>query len=283
MAEVPGPALLFVPGDRRDRFAKAVARADGVVLDLEDAVAPEHKDAARAHVVAALATAPPTVLVRVNGAGTPEHAADVAALAAYPGTVLVLPKATTAQQVAALAPHPVLALCESAAGVLAAPELARADGCVGLALGGEDLLADLGGRPGRRDGRLPPVLEHARHVVLLAARAAGLPAVDTVVTDLADLDALRTDAQDAAAAGFTAKLCVHPDQVAVVRAAFAPTEAELAWALEVLAAAQHAPAVFRHRGRMVDAPVLAHARTVLAAGAGARRPSAVDPGAGRPS
>ncbi len=267
MTDLPGPALLFCPADRPERFAKAAAAADGVILDLEDAVAPEHKDAARGHVVAALDRWPAAV-VRVNAAGSAGHDADLAALDAHPDAVVMLPKAARRADVEALAPRPVVALCETAQGVLAAADLARAGNCVALMWGGEDLLADLGGRPGRgRSGGLAPVLESARWAVLLAARAAGLPAVDTPYVDLADLATLRRDADDAAAAGFAAKACVHPRQVATVRAAFAPTPDELAWASEVLDAAREGGAVFRFRGRMVDAPVLAHARGLLAAAA----------------
>lgn len=260
-----GPALLFCPGDRPDRYAKAAAAADAVVLDLEDAVAPDAKDAARDAVVRGLRDLDPAaVVVRVNAAGSPWHAADVAALAAFPEVALMLPMAQRPEDVEALAPHPVLALCETARGVLEAPRIASASTCVGLMWGSEDLLADLGGRSGRApDGTYRPALAEARTRILYAARAAGVTPIDTVLVALDDLDLLAADSADAAAVGYAAKACIHPTQVAVVRAAFRPGDAEVAHARDVLAAATGQPGVFRFRGRMVDAPVLAHAREVL--------------------
>lgn len=265
-----GPALLFCPGDRPDRYAKAAAAADTVVLDLEDAVAPDAKDTARDAVLRSLADLDPAgldpaaVVVRVNATGTPWHAADVAALAAFPEVALMLPMAQRPEDVEALAPHPVLALCETARGVLEAPRIASASTCVGLMWGSEDLLADLGGRSGRApDGTYRPALAEARTRILYAARAAGVTPIDTVLVALDDLDLLAADSADAAAVGYAAKACIHPTQVAVVRAAFRPGDAEVAHARDVLAAATGQPGVFRFRGRMVDAPVLAHAREVL--------------------
>ncbi|BBG02498.1 MULTISPECIES: HpcH/HpaI aldolase/citrate lyase family protein [Pseudonocardia] len=261
-----GPALLFCPGNRPDRFAKAAAAADTVILDLEDAVGPDDKAAARAAVAGALPDLDPAaVLVRVNAPGTPWFDDDVAALAAHPGVAVMLPMATRAADVEALAPHPVIALCETARGVLAAPEIAAAPGCAGLMWGSEDLVADLGGRAGRAPGGgYRPAVEEARIRILYAARAAGVPPVDTVLVDIDDLTTLRSDSAAAVVAGFAAKACIHPVQVPVVRKAFRPTDDEVAHAHAVLAAAErHGGGVFRLDGRMVDAPLLAHAREVL--------------------
>ncbi|SHK45220.1 citrate lyase subunit beta / citryl-CoA lyase [Pseudonocardia thermophila] len=265
MVSLPGPAWLFCPGNRPDRFAKAAAAADAVILDLEDAVAPEDKDTARGAVLDALAGLDPAaVLVRVNAADTEWHAADVAALSAHPDLVLMLPKAERPEDVAALAPHPVVALCETARGVLAAPEIAGAANCAGLMWGSEDLMADLGARWRRNlDGGYQPVLEEARVRILYAARAAGISPVDTVLIDIEDERTLEADSIAASGAGFFAKACIHPRQVDVVRAAFCPNAEEVEWARAVLAAAEGNDAVFRFRGRMVDAPVLAHAREIL--------------------
>ncbi|MEV1291101.1 CoA ester lyase [Pseudonocardia sp. NPDC049635] len=261
-----GPALLFCPGDRPDRFAKAVAAADTVILDLEDAVGPDRKSAARDAVVDALpGLDPAAVLVRINAPGTPWYDDDVRALAAHPEVAVMVPMAARAADVEALAPHPVVALCETARGVLAAPEIAAAAGCAGLMWGSEDLVADLGGRAGRSPGGgYRPAVEQARTRILYAARAAGVPPIDTVLVDIDDLETLRSDSADAVAAGFAAKACIHPAQVAVVREAFRPTAAEVAHARAMLdAAEEHAGGVFRLGGRMVDAPLLAHAREVL--------------------
>lgn len=260
-----GPALLFCPGNRPDRFGKAAAAADSVILDLEDAVAAEHKDSARAAVVGALpGLDQPATLVRINAAGTRWHTADVEALAGFPELVLMLPMAERPEDVIALAPHPVVALCETARGVLAAPQLAAAANCVGLMWGSEDLLADLGGRSGRLPGEgYAPALEVARTGILYAARAAGRTPIDTVLVDISDSDTLSTDSTAAANAGYACKACIHPAQVEVVRRAFRPTAQQVEWAREVLAAAEQHAGVFRLGSRMVDAPVLAHAREVL--------------------
>lgn len=265
-AVVRGPAWLFCPGDRPERYAKAAAVADMVILDLEDAVGPDAKDGARSAVVAGLdALDPAGVLVRINASGSPWHDDDLAALAARPDVPVMLPMTARAADVLALAPRPVVALCETAAGVLAAPEIAAASNCVGIMWGSEDLRADLGGRSARTAaGGYRPALAEARTRILYAARAAGVMPVDTVLVDIADLERLRTDTADAVADGYAAKACIHPTQVAVVREAFRPTPTEIADAHAVLAAAErHTAGVFALDGRMVDAPVLAHAREVL--------------------
>jgi citrate lyase subunit beta/citryl-CoA lyase len=262
-----GPALLFCPADRPDRFAKALDRADAVVLDLEDGVAPDAKESARRAVVDTPLD-PARTIVRVNPAGTPEHAADLAALAGTGYRTLMLPKAD-GRFVGPLVrpdgtPYAVVALCETAAGVVAAAALAARPDVVALAWGAEDLVASLGGTSSRRDdGRYRDVARHARSTVLLAAGAGGKAAIDAVHLDLGDLDGLRAEALDAAAVGFAASLCVHPAQVPVIRAAYAPTPDDVAAARAVLAAGAGAGGAFALDGRMVDGPVLAQAHAVL--------------------
>ena len=202
--------------------------------------------------------------MRINGEGTPWHDDDIAALAELPGTVVMLPMASDVAAVEALAPHPVIPLCETAAGVLAAPSLAAAGNCVGLMWGSEDLVADLGGRPGRTpSGTYLPAVEEARTQILYAARAAGVMPIDTILADIANLKLLHDDSVAAASSGFAAKACIHRSQVAVIRAAFRPTPEEIQWARGVMVAAAAASAVFQYAGRMVDAPVLAHAAEIL--------------------
>ncbi|MBD5785727.1 CoA ester lyase [Cellulosimicrobium terreum] len=270
-----GPALLFCPGDRPDRFAKAADRADAVILDLEDAVAPGAKDAARRAVVAASGTLDPDrTIVRVNAVGTHDHALDVAALADTRLRTVMVAKAGTELLASlpalalALPGVRVVALCETAAGVLAAPELARRGEVVALMWGAEDLVASLGGTSSRHaDRTYRDVARHARASVLLAAGAAGKAAIDAVHVDIADLDGLRAEADDAAASGFAATGCIHPSHVPVIRAAFAPTPAQVAAARALLDAAAANPggpdAVFTFDGRMVDGPVLRHAEALL--------------------
>jgi citrate lyase subunit beta/citryl-CoA lyase len=272
----PGPAWLFCPADRPDRFARAAATADVVILDLEDGVAPAGKAAARRHLLD-VPLDPDRTVVRINPAGSPEHQLDLAALAALAalaGTgyrTVMLAKAEQPGDLdgPAAAGLGVIALCETARGVLNAAELAAAPSVLGLMWGAEDLLVSLGGRSSRHpDGRYRDVAVHARSQVLLTAGAHGRAAIDSVYLDLADLDGVRAEAEDAAACGFAAKACIHPNQVPVVRAAFAPTGAELDRAARVLAAAEGAAGVFAFEGRMIDEPLLAQARRLLSAAPG---------------
>lgn len=259
-----GPALLFCPADRPDRYAKALERADAVVLDLEDAVDPARRAVAR-EALAASDLDPDRVIVRVNPSGSGDHDADLAALEMTPYRAVMLPKAERAGDLAAFDGMAVIALCETAAGVLAAPEIARAPNVLALMWGAEDLVASLGGTSSRQpDGSYRDVARHARSAVLLAAGAAGVHAVDTVHLDIDDREGLRAEAEDAVAVGFAATACIHPGQVETIREAYRPTVADVTAAREILAAAeQSGGGVFRHRGSMVDGPVLAHARAVL--------------------
>jgi citrate lyase subunit beta/citryl-CoA lyase len=255
---LPGPALLFCPADRPDRFAKALERADAVILDLEDAVAPENRAAAR-QAIAASDLDPARVIVRVNEVGSTDYELDLAAITRY-RTVMV-PKAD-ARLLDALPDFEVIALCESAAGVGDAPLLARR--VAALMWGAEDLVASLGGTSSRHaDGSYRDVARVARAQVLLAAGAAGILAIDTVHLDIDDLEGLRAEAADATASGFAATACIHPSHVPVIREAYAPTADQVAWATRVLDAAAGESGVFRFEGTMVDGPVLRHAEAIL--------------------
>ena len=268
-ASLPGPALLFCPADRPDRYAKALAAADAAILDLEDGVGADGKDAARAALVASVLD-PARVIVRVNATGTPEHAADIAALRGTPYRLIMLPKTETRAQLDGLgADWRVVALCETALGVVNAAEVAAAPNVIAVMWGAEDLIASMRGRTSRfPDGRYRDVALHARSAVLLAASAHGRPAVDSVYVNIPDLDGLAAEAEDAAASGFTLKGCIHPSQVAVVRKAFQADEAQVAWARRVLAAARDTSArdkgAIKVDGQMIDAPLIRQAEAILA-------------------
>jgi citrate lyase subunit beta/citryl-CoA lyase len=263
-------SFLFVPGNRPERFAKALASgADAVIIDLEDAVPLDAKDTARDALLAAwpsLAAAERArLLVRVNPAGTSWHAADLAAVASLTGLgALMLPKAENAQQVEQAfrtSSMLVLPLIESAEGVGQMDAIARATGILRLGLGHIDLQADLGMRCGPDESELAPI----RLALVMASRRAGLPApVDGVTTATQDAEVLAHDAQRSRRFGFGAKLCIHPAQVAGVHQALAPTEAEFDWARRVLAAEVAAGGgAFSVDGKMVDPPVLLLARKIL--------------------
>ncbi|ALE91643.1 citrate lyase [Arthrobacter alpinus] len=259
-----GPAILFAPADRPERYAKASERADAVILDLEDAVAPAAKVLAREHLVNNPLN-PATTMVRINAVDTPEHALDLAALARTEYRTIMVAKSENTAAIAALAGWDVVALCETAAGVLAAPALAQLPHVVALMWGAEDLVASLGGTSSRfDDGRYRAVAVQARSQILLTAGAFDKVAIDSIYADIRDLAGLADEADDAVASGFGAKACIHPSQVSVIRDAYRPSTADIAAARELLAAADRAGSgVFAHRGQMVDGPILAHARETL--------------------
>lgn len=258
-----GPSLLFCPADRPERYKKAAERADAVIIDLEDAVAP----AARADARAALILHPldpARTVVRVNPVDTADFALDLAALEQTLYRTVMLPKAVSAAQLEALAAYDVIALCETAAGILAAAEIAAAPNVIALMWGAEDLVASLGGSSSRfPDGSYRAVARHARSAVLLAAGAHGKAAIDSVFLAIGDVPGLAAEAEDAVASGFRATACIHPSQVAVIRDAYRPTPAEIAYAWAILEAAATEHGVFQYQGRMIDGPLLRHAEAVL--------------------
>lgn len=259
-----GPALLFCPADRPERYRKAFDRADAVILDLEDAVAPEDKTAARGHLIESELD-PARVIVRVNPADSDAFIADLATLSQTDYRRIMLAKAESPKRVARIDQRfEVVALCETAKGIAQADRLAALDNVIALMWGAEDLVASLGGTSSRKaNGRYRDIARYARSRVLLAAGARGKAAIDAVHLDIGDAKGLATEAADAAASGFSATACIHPSQVAVIRDAYRPDDASVAWARQVLTAAEGERGVFSVDGRMVDEPVLRHARSVL--------------------
>ncbi|WP_067899764.1 HpcH/HpaI aldolase/citrate lyase family protein [Nocardia vaccinii] len=258
-----GPAWLFCPADRPERFAKAAAAADVVILDLEDGVAAADRVAARQAMIDTPLD-PERTVVRVNAHGTEDQRLDLEALRETRYTRVMLPKCESAEQVSSLAPYPVIALIESPLGVVTVAESARAANTAAVMWGAEDLVAGLGGTASRRaDGTYRDVAVHLRSSCLLAAKAYGKLALDGVFLDIGNLDGLRAEADDAVAVGFDVKVAIHPKQVAVIRAAYAPTDEELDWARRVLAAAGNERGVFGFEGKMVDAPVFRHAEQIV--------------------
>lgn len=203
--------------------------------------------------------------MRVNPVGTPEFDLDLEALARTPYRTVMLAKAETAEQLRSLEGYQVIALCETAAGIVNASAIAVEPNVVGLMWGAEDLLASLGGLSSRNDdGGYRAVALHARSAVLLAAKAAGKEAVDSVYVNIPDLEGLLAESRDAISSGFGAKACIHPNQVAVVREAYAPTPEVIAQATELLeAAASAGTGVFQFKGKMIDGPILKHAEATL--------------------
>lgn len=260
---------LFVPGDRPDRYAKAVASgADVVIIDLEDAVAPPDKDRARESVVEALTGGALRTLVRINDPGSALGRTDLAALGALVGTGdhgllgVLVPKASEPAELtavtAALGPGLALvALVESARGVAAANELARTPGLTRLAFGALDFALDAGSAVDALTGQV------ARAQLVIACRAAGLPGpLESPATELRDPERVESSSRAAAVLGFAGRLCIHPVQLEPVRAGFAPTADEITRAERIVASAGEA--AVRVDDQMVDRPVLERARGILA-------------------
>ncbi|WP_276070522.1 HpcH/HpaI aldolase/citrate lyase family protein [Mycobacterium yunnanensis] len=263
MLLAPGPAWLFCPADRPERFEKAARAADVVILDLEDGVAAADREGARAALLETRLD-PATTVVRVNPVGTPDHALDLTVLAQTDYTTVMLAKTESAEQVRSLAPWDVVVLVETPLGALAVAETARVDNACAVMWGAEDLFAATGGTANRwPDGSYRDVAVHVRSQSLLAATAYGKLALDSVYLDISNLDGLRAEADDAVAVGFDAKVAIHPTQVDVIRAAYAPTDDQVAWARAVLEAAGSRRGVFQFDGQMVDMPVLRRAQRIV--------------------
>ena len=267
-------SFLFVPGNRPERFDKALAsQADMVIVDLEDAVPAADKAAARVALATAWQQWPAAqqarVVVRINAAQTACHLDDLAWLPQLPGLPAVMvPKAEKVPDLAGLqnalgvSTMALIPIIESAEGLANIDALARCPGVLRLAFGNLDFQADLGMACGPDEAELAST----RFAIVLASRRAGLAApIDGVTTDTKDMARVQTDAARSLRFGFGAKLCIHPLQVAAVHTAFAPTAAQIDWAKRVLQAeAAAGGGAFTVDGRMVDPPVLKLARQCLA-------------------
>jgi len=257
-------SYLFVPGNRPDRFDKALAAgADAVIIDLEDAVPPAEKVLARRHVAGWLSPEHP-VIVRVNAFDS-EWFRDDLAVCGHAGVAgVVLPKAERVDHVEAIVDQAdgttsILPIIETAQGMWNAEALARRPRVQRLLFGSIDLSIDL-----NLSGEEDDLLYYRSHLVLVS-RVAGLqPPVDGVTTTYESPDRVRADTQRAKRLGFGGKLCIHPRQIAPVHEAFAPTAEEVTWARRVMAAAESSRgAATAIDGAMVDRPVIKQAEAIL--------------------
>ncbi|MGD9945212.1 MAG: CoA ester lyase [Burkholderiaceae bacterium] len=261
----PARSYLFVPGDRPERFDKAWSTpSDAIIIDLEDAVAPARKSAAREAVAGWLDAARP-VWLRVNASDSEWFTADLSLLA-RPGVAgVMLPKAdqVPAPLAAQCSRHgvPIIALVETATGLRDAERLAASSYVVRLAFGSLDFQVDLG-IEGDDDALL-----YFRSQLVLASRLAGLPApIDGVTPAVDDAAALRADTLRSRRLGFGAKLCIHPRQIDEVHRVLSPSADERAWAERVAQAMREsAGAAVAMDGKMIDRPVLLKAERILAA------------------
>lgn len=265
---------LFVPGNRPERFAKALASgADAIVLDLEDAVAIDDKAAARDAIAHWCAGAPAAqrerVVVRINDAASTGYADDLQMLRQLGHVTLILPKAESPEQIASVgASLPgarVLALIESARGVANVEAVAAAPGVTRLVFGTLDYALDLDLEIGEQsDG-----LSFAASRLAIASRIAGLAPPVAGVTPLIDDEArLLADLAWSRRHGLSAKLCIHPKQVVPIHAALAPSADAVSWARRVLEADAASPGAAKLDGRMIDRPVVIQAQRTLQRNAG---------------
>jgi citrate lyase subunit beta / citryl-CoA lyase len=257
-------SYLFVPGNRPDRYAKAIAAgADAVIIDLEDAVPPNDKPSARAALAAWLSPQHPA-LIRVNGAESQWFRDDLALCKTSGIAGVLLPKAENVEDLRAIAEHsnaatPILALIETARGLWNAQALAQAPKVQRFVFGSIDFQLDLGIQGEEEE------LLYFRSQLVLVSRIAGLQApVDGVTTAIDDAERVRADTLRARRLGFGAKLCIHPRQVNIVNECFEATLEEENWAKRIVAAAEavHGAAVSVD-GKMVDRPVIARAEAIL--------------------
>jgi citrate lyase subunit beta / citryl-CoA lyase len=257
-------SYLFVPGNRPERFPKACASgADAVIVDLEDAVPPAEKSSARAALSGWLSAASP-VFVRVNAVETEWFRGDLSICSRSGIAGIVLPKAERGEDIQHLAEHanvdtPILPLIESAHGFQNAAVLARVPQVQRLIFGSLDMQLDL------RMSAEEDELLYFRTQLALVSRLAGIETpVDGVTTAIDDPDRLRRDTLRAKRLGFGGKLCIHPKQIALVNACFAPSAEEIEWATRVVEAAAAARgAAISLDGKMVDRPVIARAEAIL--------------------
>ena len=262
MLDNVGPAWIFCPADRPERFGKAAASADIVILDLEDGAG--DKPAAREAVVNTPLD-PARTVIRINPHGTEDQRLDLEALARTGYTTVMLPKCEATEHVRSLAPLEVVLIVETPLGALKVTETAAVDNTIGVMWGAEDLFGSLGGTLNRfPDGSYRDVATHVRSQSLLAAKAHGKLALDSVYIDIKDLDGLRRETDDAVAVGFDIKVALHPTQVTVIRDGYSPSDEQVDWARQVLAAAADQRGAFAFDGMMVDAPVIRRAERIVA-------------------
>ncbi|PDT17857.1 CoA ester lyase [Rhizobium sp. J15] len=270
-------SLLFVPGDRPERFEKALTSgADAVILDLEDSVAPANKPKARdsVHEFVPRHAGETKLLIRINPLASPEFEEDLAALSGLHLFALMLPKAEGAASVRKLASAlasaipilPIATETPSAIFEIGSYREVSAYLC-GLTWGAEDLSAAMGAATARRtDGRYTPPYELARSLTLFAAQAAAVPAIETVYPDFRDLNGLRAYAGRGRRDGFSGMMAIHPSQVEAINQTFTPDASEIAWAEKVAAAFAANPdaGAIQLEGRMLDLPHLKLALRILA-------------------
>jgi len=279
----PRRSLLYIPGNSPGMLQNcAIYGSDGVLLDLEDSISMAEKDAARKlvrHALLSLDFGNVERIVRINGRGTPYFEADLAEIVPARPDAIRLPKVDSADDIIVLdrlisqleveykiepGSIGIQAMLETARSIINVNDIAAASPrLVGLTLGGQDLAADLGIKATKSGLELM----YAKSAVIIAAKAFGLHAFDTVYTDIDDPEGLKEQAEISVALGFSGKAAIHPSQIHVINAAFTPTEKEIAKAVRIAKAAREAAkeglGVIALDGKMIDTPVVAQAERII--------------------
>jgi len=257
-------APLFVPADRPERFGKACrAGADAVILDLEDAVSPDRKDAARGAVLSHGIDSLP-VIIRINGVESDDFDADIGLLQDADFDAIMLAKVKSPDDILVLkrripGNYPVVALIESAAGVRALEKILTIDSVKRIAFGAFDFALDIGCQP------VANALLFARSQLVLLSRVAGRPGPwDSPATEISDVEAIAESAADSAMMGFGGKLAIHPGQLSAIFNAFCPDDDTIDWARAVLETTRRAGSGAKTlHGQMIDKPLIERARRIL--------------------
>ncbi|MBY0788912.1 CoA ester lyase [Corynebacterium parakroppenstedtii] len=268
--------MLFAPADRPERFAKAAARSDVVILDLEDGAGRDSFDEARTNIVNSDLD-PATTIVRVHSADSELFDGDIDMVTKTPYTTVMVPKVDQPLP-DTLADYDVIAMLESPSGIMNARDIAHQEFVVGLLWGAEDFTASLGGvysrlqrdergwdsDRGSAEGPYRTTVNYLRTQTLLHAAEAGIVALDAVFADIHDADGLRDEALDAARIGFAATACIHPAQVPVIRDAYRPSEEQVKMARRIVRESADHPGALNIDGKMVDAPLFRQAEVLAA-------------------
>lgn len=268
---IAGPAILFAPAGRADIIPKAAAKADMVILDLEDGAGDVDREQAYRN-IAECGLAPEKTIVRVVGPDSEHFQRDVDFVRTTAYDLVMLPKVVD-RIPDELQGLKIIAMVETPQAVVKLPELAAHPDVVGMFWGAEDLTVLLGGThsrlqldegaPDTRPGPYRAPMQLARSLMHIHAAAHGKFVIDAVHADFRDEEGLFLEAVDAARSGFVGFACIHPLQLEVVRRAFAPSPEHLAWARRVVAEAEKFPGAFKLDGEMIDAPLISQAKRVV--------------------
>lgn len=265
---IVGPAILFAPANRPEIFAKAAAKADMVILDLEDGAGDSDRDQVRRNIIEADLD-PATTIVRVCGPEHPGFLGDVELVQQTKYSLVMVPKITT-EIPQVLSGFKVIAMIETPQAVVNLQSIAQHPDVIGLLWGAEDLTVMLGGTHSRfmpdehhQAGHYRDTMRITRALMHIHAAAAGKFSIDAVYADFHDDSGLFVEAMDAARSGFAGSACIHPRQLATVRRAYRPEPELVEWARRVVVESQNHPGAFKLDGQMVDAPLITQAHRVL--------------------